>query len=106
MTSGGKALRIGREGLFGEDSHHLPVSGDGVFACRAFLHPAEAGEGRLSGRHALKGKDVAQPQLLQEGHVQAANCLRQMTQRVGFVDAEVAVLGGVGSGADSAAVHY
>ena len=56
----GKAVRKYREGDVENDSHHLPVSGDGVFSSRRLGHPAGRCRSRDRSRYQSRGRSRRQ----------------------------------------------
>ena len=87
-----KAVRVGRKRRRGDDPHHLPVPRRGVLPLGALDEPpGDSGSSRLR-RASLERHDVPEPERLQVGQVEAADCACDVAERV---RALVAVIGGV-----------
>ena len=78
----GEPVRVGRERHRGDDAHQLPVPCRGVLALRPLEQPAC--DGRRSGlrRASLERLDVAEPERLEIGQVEAPDRASDVPQRV------------------------
>ena len=82
ITSCGKPCGIRRQGLRRDDPHHLPVAERRVLALRALEQPSCHRGRTRHRRHALERSDVAEPERLHRGQVEAADGARDVAEGV------------------------
>ena len=77
-----EAVGIRRQGLRRDDAHHLPVAERRVLAFRALEQATCHRRRTRHRRHALERSDVAEPERLHRGQVEAADSARDVAQGV------------------------
>jgi hypothetical protein len=87
-----EALGIGRQRVFEDQPHHLPVPGECGLGRGELDHDPVRGARRGFGRYAFYLGYVAEAEVLEVGHLEAPHRPRRVTQSVGPI---VPVLGGV-----------